>query len=147
MAPTPQVEEQPLYVFTGSNCPSRGTESDLAPNRFEGLALVRFRVVEECSGAGGEWLVGRDESGVKDFFVGEHACFFLPPDLRDQSPERFGLVRYSTTAALHQTPEGVCVTDADGQGPVMTELRSIAWGVYRSEEGARAALARLEPQQ
>ncbi len=138
------ANEQPLYVFRGDGCPSAGTERDLEPARYERLAVVRFRAVEECSGEGGEWLIGRQIDSSRDYFVGGHACFFLPEDLRKPGSTWFGLVRFSQTAGLFRTPEGWCVTNADGRQPVTTDSRSLAWGVYRTEQLARAALARLE---
>ena len=142
-AGTPLVNEAPLFVFTGDLCPAVGTEADLTPQRFDGLALVRFRATGECSGAGGEYLVGREEGSTRDLFVGEHACYFQPPALRDSSAERLGVVRYSHTAALFHAPTGWCITNADGREPVTTDVKNLAWGVYATEAGARAAYERL----
>lgn len=137
------IIEAPLFVFTGSLCPAQGTEADLTPMPSDGLALVRFRAQGECSGAGGEWLIGREVGSSRDFFVGEHACYFFPELLRDSAVERFGVVRFSQTAALFHAPTGWCITNANGMEPVTTDSKSLAWGVYATEAGARAAYERL----
>lgn len=136
-------KEAPLFVFTGATCPDAGTEQDLTPLQFDGLALVRFRATEECSGAGGEWFVGTEVGSTRDLFVGQHACFFQPAALRNSEAERFAVVRYMQTAALFHTPTGWCLTGADGGEPVSSDVKNIAWGVYATEAGARAAYERL----
>lgn len=137
------LKEAPLFVFTGSGCPDAGTEQDLTPLRSDGLALVRFRATGECSGAGGEWLIGTEVGSTRDLFVGEHACYFQPQALRDSNAERFAVVRYMQTAAIFQTPAGWCLTKPDGGEPVSSDVKNIAWGVYATEAGARAAYERL----
>lgn len=139
----PEVNEAPLFVFTGDLCPQRGTEADLTPQKHDGLALVRFRPAAECSGAGGEWFIGRQEGSTRDLFVGWHACSFHPSELRDSTAERFAVVRYMQTAALFHTPEGWCLTGPDGREPVTSDVKNLAWGVYATEAGARAAYERL----
>jgi hypothetical protein len=141
--PKPPVNEAPLFVFTGSNCPSTGSEADLTPGEYEGLALVRFRALDECSGAGGQWLVGSEVGSSRGLFVGSHTCSFFPEPLRDSTGTRFGVVRFSQTAALFQAPHGWCITDEDG-GTASTDAKSLAWGVYATEAGARAAYERLD---
>lgn len=140
------VKEAALFVFTGDNCPDAGTEADLTPQRFEGLAVVKFRAMEECSGAGGEWFYGVEDGSTRGLFVGAHACYFHPPALRDsRTTDRFAVVRFSQTAALFHGPTGWCITDANGKEPVTTDAKNLAWGVYATEAGARAAYARLKP--
>lgn len=141
--PDAGVKEAPLFVFTGSGCPDAGTEQDLAPQQSDGVALVRFRATEECSGAGGEWLIGTEVGSTRQLFVGEHTCSFQPPLLRNSSDERFAVVRYMQTAALFHTPTGWCLTSADGGEPVSSDVKNLAWGVYATEAGARAAYERL----
>ena len=135
--------EAPLSVFTGANCPSVGTEPDLTPLPNEGLALVRFRPQGECSGAGGEWFIGREVGSTRGFFVGDHTCYFHPPALRDSADTRYAVVRFNQTAALFHTPTGWCLTNEDGTEPATTDAKSLAWGVYATEAGARAAYERL----
>lgn len=142
--PPPAPPEPALRVFVGDPCPTLGTESDLFPAEFDGLVVVRMKALVECSGAGGNWFVGRALDAKRDFFVGQHACFFHTPVLDMAPGDAFAVVRYSPTAALFRTPEGWCIRDEDGKEPVTTDSKSIAWGEYRTEAGARAAYARLE---
>jgi hypothetical protein len=141
-APTPP--EPALRVFVGAQCPTLGTESDLNPAKFDGLVVVRMKALTECSGAGGDWFVGRALDAQRDFFVGEHACYFHTPVLDMAPGNAFAVVRYSQTAGRFRTPEGWCINDEDGKEPVISDSKSIAWGQYRTEAGARAAYARLE---
>lgn len=135
----PQQRESPLFVFTGDLCPDAGIEADLVPQKSDGLALVKMTAQGECSGAGGEWLIGRELGTTRDFFVGSHACYFQPRELMPQPAEYFAVVRYMQTAALFKAPMGWCITDANGKEPVTTDSKNIAWGIYASEAAARAA--------
>jgi predicted small lipoprotein YifL len=145
VAPSPPVvREDPLAIFTpGGLCPTEGANEDLIPGASDDLVVVRFRFQEECSGAGGQWLVGRYDTSTRDLFAGGHACYFLPEDLRDPVPERFALVRFSISASLIRAPEGWCITNEDGETPT-TDARWKAWAIYPTEAGARAERARLE---
>ncbi len=141
--PDPAKAESPLFVFKGDNCPEQGIEADLVPEKFDGLALVKMSAQGECSGAGGEWLIGRELGTSRDFFVGSHACYFHPAQLEAAPAEYFAVVRFMQTAALFKTPMGWCITDADGDEPVTTDSKNVAWGVFATEAGARAAFERL----
>jgi hypothetical protein len=140
----PAVNEAPLFVFKGDGCPQAGVEADLTPSKNDGLALVRTRPQEECSGAGGEWFIGREEGTTRDYFAGDHACYFFPQTVRDSMIERFAVVRYMQTAALFHAPTGWCIRDQQGDEPVTTDSKNLAWGVYATEAGARAAYERLK---
>lgn len=143
----PPAREPPLFVFVpNEHCVSEGTESDLAPAQYESLAIVRFRFLEECSGAGGEWLVGRDVEGSRTLLAGDHTCYFVPEPYRQSQEHHFAVVRFSITAGLRHAPQGWCITDEEGNA-VSTDSRWKAWGVYPSEEAARAAFAFFKPQQ
>jgi hypothetical protein len=142
--PKPGVSEQPLFVFTGDLCPGRGTEADLAPQKYDGLVVVKMTAQRECTGAGGDWLVGDALDADRGFFAGSHACWFLPQELEVAPASYFAVVRYSQTAGLFHGPMGGCITDADGREPVKTDSKNLAWGVYRTEQGARAAFEKLK---
>ena len=136
--------EAPLFVFKGDNCPVAGVEADLTPEKFDGLALVEMNAQGECSGAGGEWLIGRQLGATRDYFAGSHACYFHPMGLSPAPMRYFGVVRYMQTAALFHGPMGWCITDMTGKEPVTTDSKNIAWGVFATEAGARAAYEKLE---
>jgi hypothetical protein len=133
------VRQAPRYVFTG-DCPTPGVEDDLRPAAGERVVLVETFPQEECSGAGGDYLVGH-EAGVGDYFLGAHACYFLPRELQVSSAPRFwGVARVAQTAAIFTTPAGWCITAADGGEPVTTDSRVKAWALYGSLEAAQAAI-------
>ena len=154
--PTVQQREAPLFVFRGSPCPTLGVESDLKVSASgDRLVLVQTQPQGECSGAGGEYLIGRDVNASLDFFVGTHACYFHPPALRDTESftcvgggvctrQRvfWGVARVSQTAGLLHTPEGWCITSLTGStAGVTTDSIAQAWALYPSEASARAAFA------
>ena len=130
------VRTGPAHVFTRSgDCARAGVEGDLAPAAGEALLLVKSSPQIECSGAGGDWLVGTGLSAEQLAF-GNHACFFLPPSLMTRS-DWFGLARVTMSATPITTPMGWCIT------PVTSSLRVLSWGLYPSEldaVNARAAL-------
>lgn len=158
-APTPPVQqrEAPLFVFRGSPCPTPGVESDLKVSiQGDRLVLVQTQAQGECSGAGGEYLIGRDVNAPVDFFVGAHACYFHPAALRDTESYQcvgggpctrqrmfWGVARVSQTAALFSAPQGWCITSLTGSTGVTTDSIAEAWALYPSEASARAAFAEL----
>jgi hypothetical protein len=152
-ADTPRVDDAhdvrdrpaPLFVAVGDICPIAGTEDDLRPqNAFDPVLLVKTKAAAECSGLGGEYLIGREIDSSRDYFVGGHGCSFLEPALRDQlEAEYWGLALVSQTAALFHTPEGWCITSLGGDEPVTSDSKVRAWALYESESAARAALAEL----
>lgn len=137
--------EYARVVFKNADCPTTGEERDLIPEAGERLTVVRFRAVEECSRAGGDWFLGHDVGGTNDLLMGQHACWFFSDDLRNTAEQiRYGLVRATQNAGLISAPNGWCLTEEDGGGePLTTDRRVIAWGLYSSEAAATAARARL----
>ncbi len=137
-APGPApVAEYARVVFKGPDCPTTGEERDLLPDAGEQLTVVRFRAVEECSGAGGDWLL------ADDIFLGEHACWFFSDELRAGGPQlRYGLARTEPSPQLITMEAGWCLTHADG-GVLTGNQRTLAWGIYSSEAAASAARVRL----
>lgn len=138
--------EAPLFVAVEDGaCAKAGVEQDLAVRESgERLVLMRTKPQEECSGAGGEYLVGREVNEPRDAFLGAHACYFLDAALRQAQGQVFwGVTRLAQTAAMFSTPVGWCVTSFAGVEPVSTDSKAKAWAVYRSEAAARAALEAL----
>jgi hypothetical protein len=140
------MREAPLFVAVeDGGCASAGVESQLKPvGSGERLVLMKTKAVDECSGAGGEYLVGTEVNSARDAFLGAHACYFLSNTLRqDFSRVYWGVTRLSQTAALFRTQEGWCITTIAGTEPVTTDSKATAWAVYGSETAARAALEAL----
>lgn len=137
--------EAPLFVAvpTDNGCARPGAEGDLKLREpGERLVLMKTKGVDECSGAGGEYLIGTEVDAARDAFLGAHACYFLNSAVR-QGQVFWGVTRLAQTAALFMTPTGWCVTTLAGTEPVSSDSKVRAWAVYKSEAAARAALAEL----
>lgn len=133
----------PLFVATsGVQCPTAGVELDLkVTTSSERLALVQTKALDECSGAGGEYLIGREVGVSRDLFLGQHACYFLNAQLRTfDGTVYWGVARLSQNAGLTQTPTSWCITTLAGTEPVISDSTVKAWAVYPTEADARAAL-------
>lgn len=139
--PAPIVKE-PLYVFEQSRCVMQTTKEALKPASGDRVFAVEFRAQEECSGLGGEWFIGRELDARRDVMLGGHGCFFIPGELRTKSSTSFGVVRVATGRVT--APASWCLTTVDGRTPVESDVRVIAFGVYESEEAARAAAESLQ---
>ena len=140
LTPDPPVTSPPTAVYvrpTADSCPRPGVEADLRPQP-EDLRLVELRILEECSGAGGQWIIGR-ERGTRDVMLGEHSCYFAPTTLPEPVP---GLVVVRQTAGLHQGPLGWCIVDADGVEPVRSDVLTRVAAVFTTWADAEAAQRR-----
>jgi len=139
--------EAPLFVVVPADmgCGKPGAESDLKIRESgERLVLMKTKALDECSGAGGEYLIGTEVNAMRDAFLGAHACYFLNSALRmSQGQVYWGVTRLSQTAAIFMTPTGWCVTTIAGVEPVTSDSKVKAWAVYKSEAAARAALMEL----
>lgn len=138
----PEVKK-PLWVFEMSRCPMAANEVALKPSAGERVFAVEVRAQEECSGLGGEWLIGRELDARRDVMLGGHGCFFVPRELLTKSSQTFGVVRVAQMAGVLRAPEGWCINTLDGREPVESDVRVIAFGIYESEAAARAAAEAL----
>jgi hypothetical protein len=147
-----EPREDPLFVFTEGTgarptCPRTGLEADLnVATPGDRLVLMTTQPQGECSGAGGEYLVGREADASRHHFFGEHACYFLPQQLRDTRDLQWGVARVTQTAALHEAPHDWCITQLNGASRLTSDTIVRAWAVYPNEKAARAALAALKSQ-
>lgn len=136
-----EQRESPLYVFKNAPCPSEGVEGDLRVNDSgERLVLLKTQPQIECSGAGGDYLVGEEVESSRSVFVGSHACWFLPRQLADGRALFFGVARVAQTAALFHAPKDWCITRLDGTTELTSDSTVRAWALYSNEKAARAAL-------
>lgn len=131
------LRASPSFVFKSTDtCPGAGSEMDLVPRAGERLVLVKTTVQTECSGAGGDWLIGTQLDGSSIAF-GAHACFFVSNQLHNTA--WFGLARIDPNGPLLMTQTGWCIL------PVTTNVKVLAWALYPSEQDASAARAALSP--
>lgn len=80
--------------------------------------LLKTTVQTECSGAGGDWLIGTQLDGTSIAF-GAHACFFVPNQLHNTA--WFALARIDPNGPLLMTETGWCIL------PVTTNVKVLAW--------------------
>lgn len=142
--PDPPITTPPTAVYTrpgDSRCPRPGVEADLRPQADEELRLVELRILDECSGAGGQWIVGRERGTRRDVMLGEHACYFAPMPITVLEPVP-GLVVVRQTAALQQGPLGWCIVDAEGKEPVSSDVQTHVAAVFTTWADAEAAQRR-----
>ena len=145
-ADTRPTAPAPRFVVVATpDCPIMGGAEALVLSAPEQeLVLVQTKVSDECSGAGGEYIIGAEEGDGGDLWLGGHACYFLDPLLRTPSDRIWwGLARVVQTAGLRETPMGWCITSLSGAEPVRSDSSVLAWALYESEAEARAALAAL----
>ncbi len=137
--------EQPfgIVVARTNSCPAAGTEQDMRPSSpANQLVTATVELREECSGAGGEWIVGQSTASSGRFFLlGGHACWFLRPMLSGVTERAFGVVRYAATMVPRDGPTGWCITRPDGGEPVRTADDVAAVALFRTRAGADAARA------
>lgn len=137
----------PLFAAAATaDCPVASDEASLRVlGAGESLLLVETKALEECSGAGGEYLIGAAEGGAVDLFLGGHTCSFLDVERRSSFDRTWwGVARVGPAVALLlETPLGWCITSFSGAEPVRSDRRVLGWALYESEAEARAALAAL----
>jgi hypothetical protein len=142
----------PVAVFVNAGptasagqCPFAGSETDLRPQSGERLVLLRTRSLDECSGAGGEWLISREArsavSAPQDSFVGAHTCYFLPTSLRNRN--FWSVARLRQSAGLFSAPVGWCILNEEGREPVTSSQTTMAIGLYETQAAAETAVQAL----
>lgn len=108
MVPTPEA----LYVPDDHGCGAEQKPEDAAAlltpsGSGQGVAVVEVFYQSECTGVGGDYIVAHEVDGFRDFWLGAHACFFLPQPLPSGLPH--GVLRYNITAAFFQVSPDVCI--------------------------------------
>src|SRR5262245_18520331 len=90
-APAPvQPKAVALFLGDGAGCvaePPVDTAADvIAPaDSSDAIAVVDISFAEECTGAGGQYVLAREIDGFRYFWLGGHGCYFL-----DQAPSGTG---------------------------------------------------------
>lgn len=142
-APTPPVVKDPLFVFARGRCIDSTSKEALRPATDERVFAVEFIAQEECSGAGGDWFIGRELGGVREVAFGGHTCIFMPDAYRPERTRRFGVVRVNLRPVTQRIPEGWCLETLGGTEMVRSDVNVEAFGVYENEAAARAAAQAL----
>jgi hypothetical protein len=117
----------------GEELPVENAELALSTAQQGELAVVELFFSEECTGAGGQYILAREVDGFREFWIGGHACYFLgtPLGVPPAWAPAFGVLHFEQTAAIFQIPPEVCVgfpgeppgasTDAQTQAVVVFE--------------------------
>lgn len=103
--------------------------TELRPAGFEETAVVELSVAEECTGLGGQWLLGRDvRRASQKFWLGGHGCRTVP--VAEDGSARFGVLVYWPTDSISVLPAGACLSfpgNAPGTSSMSpTRVRALA---------------------
>lgn len=133
-ATNPATQATALYTADPrSSCATpaslEAVATELRPTGFEQTAVVELSVAEECTGLGGQWLLGRDVRRASDkYWLGGHGCRTVP--VAQDGSARFGVLVYWPTDRIGAIPAGVCVSfpgNAPGTSSMSpTDVRAIA---------------------
>lgn len=134
-----------LYTKDDRGCPSLQPLGD-APKQLaiaqagEGVAVVEVFFQEECTGAGGQYILAREVDGDRAFWIGAHACWTL-----DRLPpgRHFGVLRYSQTAALFRIDDHLCVGFPERPPGATSDAHVRAVALFSTLSDARAYAAAL----
>jgi hypothetical protein len=105
----------------------------------EANVVVELAFLNECTGAGGQYILARAVDGSRFFWIGAHACttWETPPT------GKFGVVRYSQTAALFHLPEGACLTMPGAPDLIVSDASTRAIAVFATQAEAERFKSRL----
>lgn len=140
----PRPEPTALYLRDGTcglEAPVRDAVAALTPDPGSGdtVVVAELAFLDECTGAGGQHLVGRAMDGIGMMWIGSHACYFFEPGLVG-SGVRAGVVR-ARPGAFQQIPPSVCVEFPGVPGAPSTDVDAMAIAVFASLEDAEAFAA------
>ena len=137
--PAPVVAK-PLFAWTpGAQCPVATNAVDLKPRAGESLVVVEMTAQGECSGLGGEWLIGLEVSTERHVFFGDHGCSFLPDAWKDPVQRHYGVARVRDESPPLTLPQGWCLAGLTGVAPYSTNFHVQAIAIYADLATASAA--------
>lgn len=146
-APAPPASE--LFVPDDQYCVRASRENASTALRprdsSDQIAVVSVSVAEECTGAGGTYLLARDlEAPENKYWLGGHAC--QSSKLLSGLTSTFGVARYTNTSSVLTIPAHACVSfpgEGSGQESVTpTKIRAVALFETQAEAEAFAAAVR-----
>jgi hypothetical protein len=145
-AATGAVMPSALYATGEGGCavvvPITSTAIEMESKQFgESVAVVELFYQDECTGAGGQYILAREVDGFRSFFIGAHACWSLPSPL--PTGPGFGVVRYNQTAGLFHVSPDVCIGFPDRPPGLQTDVTTRAIAVFETLSDARAFAATL----
>lgn len=106
--------------------------SPLSPAAGEALGVGSFALLEECSGLGGQHVVGRDFYNGKTYWFGGHGCH------SPTSPAApFAVFRFRQTAAMREAPQGWCIEFPD-KSKISTDVTVLGVATFKTKELAES---------
>jgi hypothetical protein len=105
--------------------------------------VVETFLVRECSGAGGDYVLARELTGSRSYWLGDHTCYFLGNGELPTTTS-YGVIRVTQTAALSSVPTGWCI-GFPGEDGLSSDSNVTAVALFASLEEAQAYLDSLEP--
>jgi hypothetical protein len=135
------VEADPACAIAA---PVATAEDALRPSDpGEAASVVELLFADECTGAGGQHVIMRTLDQSREFWLGEHACYFFDFSLVD-GVFRYGVVRFSQTAALFHIDPYVCI-GWPGEPPGLTSDSQVrAVGVFASLDDAQTFASAID---
>lgn len=123
--------------------PVANAATEMESKQFgEAIAVVELFYQDECTGAGGQYILARELGGFRTFWIGAHACWALTSPL--PVGPRFGVVRYNQTAGIFHISEDVCIGFPDEPPGARTDVTTRAIAVFETLADARAFAASLD---
>ena len=119
-----------VYARDDRMCAATSDVSAMTLRESDQLAVVSVTFADECTGAGGQHILGHEVDGFRDMWLGAHACqtWTTPPT----AP--FAVMRYSQTAALFHIRDGVCIEPLTSD----VQVKAVALFATRAEAEAFA---------
>ncbi|HSN87438.1 MAG TPA: hypothetical protein VL025_11805 [Thermoanaerobaculia bacterium] len=137
-----------LYVGDGAGCaielpPDEAADIFAWADPGGSTAVVEAFFADECTGAGGQYVLAREVDSFRRFWLGAHACYFFGFPPPDGLP--FGVVRYTQTAGIFEISPDVCVGFPDEPPGVQTDTTTAAIALFESLDEANAFAAAVDP--
>lgn len=136
-APATGQRSAPTFVLDRAACTTGVQPSAEAATAKEDasdlISVAEITFVDECTGLGGNWIIGRDIVSDRRFFLGAHGCrlWSSPP------AGTHAVVRHRQTAAMFHTPSGACVA-FDGEESVSSDQSTSGLVVFATLGDAKA---------
>jgi len=135
----------PLVVYTRDTNACAVTSNKAAEDELkktgsgEDTAVVEIAFVNACNGVGGQFVLARTLDKSRMFWLGTPGCvtWETPPTAK------YGVIRYSQTAALFDLPAGVCLKFPDGPDGLKSDSNVQALAVYATQAEAQRLKDRL----
>lgn len=132
-------EPTAVYAYQSGICPV-DLHGDLtvmeAPKGSDSFVVVQIVFGDECTGLGGQYVLGREVSGSRAYWLGGHGCQFFSPALLDDPPV-YGVLRTTQTAALKQLDPALCLGFPGEPAGLSTDSSTRAVAIFGSLDEAR----------